>query len=132
MNIQQLFEESNMGIPIRLFVVLQGFASDGFARVAAGEDRVHDARRSPSPWICTLEWLPELEYGFGMTLKAIIHPAAAGGFWAEVPALPGCLTQAETLDELHANLREAIQLWLSVDDETMESNANDSVLELTV
>jgi len=67
-----------------------------------------------------------------MTLKAIIHPAAAGGFWAEVPALPGCLTQAETLDELHANLREAIQLWLSVDDETMESNANDSVLELTV
>jgi len=67
-----------------------------------------------------------------MTLKAIIHPAAEGGFWAEVPALPGCLTQAETLDELKANLREAIELWLSVDDETMESNANDRVMELTV
>lgn len=67
-----------------------------------------------------------------MTLKAIIHPAAEGGFWAEVPALPGCLTQAETLDELKANLREAVELWLSVDDEKMETTVNDKVLELTV
>ena len=88
-----------------------------FARVETGDDGVHDARGAPSPWICILEWPSELAYSFYMTLKAIIHPAAEGGFWAEVPALPGCLTQAETLDELHANLREAIQLWLSVDDE---------------
>jgi len=67
-----------------------------------------------------------------MTLKAIIHKAEEGGFWAEVPALPGCLTQGETLKELKANLREAIELWLSVDDETMESNSSDKVLELTV
>jgi predicted RNase H-like HicB family nuclease len=67
-----------------------------------------------------------------MTLKAIIHDAEEGGFWAEVPALPGCVTQAETVAELTANLREAIALWLSVDDEAMESNANDKVLELTV
>jgi predicted RNase H-like HicB family nuclease len=67
-----------------------------------------------------------------MTLKAIIHDAEEGGFWAEVPALPGCVTQAETQAELTANLREAIALWLSVDDEAMESNANDKVLELTV
>lgn len=67
-----------------------------------------------------------------MTLKAIIHPAEEGGFWAEVPALPGCVTQGETLDELKGNLHEAIELWLSVDDEMMESNANDKVLELTV
>jgi predicted RNase H-like HicB family nuclease len=49
-----------------------------------------------------------------MPLKAIIHTAEEGGYWAEVPALPGCLTQAETLDELKANLAEAIELWLSV------------------
>jgi predicted RNase H-like HicB family nuclease len=67
-----------------------------------------------------------------MTLKAIIHPAEEGGFWAEVPALPGCLTQGETLEELKANLREAIELWLSVDDEVTESTANDRILELTV
>ena len=52
-----------------------------------------------------------------MILKAIVHPAEAGGFWAEVPALPGCLTQGETLDELQSYLREAIELWLSVDDD---------------
>jgi len=67
-----------------------------------------------------------------MTLKAIIHPAEEGGFWAEVPALPGCLTQGETLDELKANLHEAIELWLSVDDDVMESSADDKILELTV
>jgi predicted RNase H-like HicB family nuclease len=45
-----------------------------------------------------------------MTLKVIVHPAEEGGFWAQVPALPGCVTQTETLDELKANLREAIEL----------------------
>jgi predicted RNase H-like HicB family nuclease len=46
-----------------------------------------------------------------MTLKAIVHKAEEGGFWAEVPALPGCVTQAETIDELRANLQDAIKLW---------------------
>ncbi len=67
-----------------------------------------------------------------MTLKAIVHKAEEGGFWAEVPALPGCLTQGETLDELKTNLREAIELWLSVDDEVTESIKGDEVLELSV
>jgi predicted RNase H-like HicB family nuclease len=47
-----------------------------------------------------------------MTLKAIIHEAEEGGFWAEVPALPGCFTQGESLSELEANLHEAIEGWL--------------------
>ncbi len=47
-----------------------------------------------------------------MTLKAVIHEAEEGGFWAEVPALPGCFTQGETMEELQQNLREAIQGWL--------------------
>ncbi len=67
-----------------------------------------------------------------MTLKAIIHKAEEGGYWAEVPALPGCLTQAETLAELKASLREAIELWLFVGDEATESGASDEVLEMTV
>lgn len=67
-----------------------------------------------------------------MTLKAIIHEAEEGGFWAEVPALPGCLTQGESLDEVKANLREAIDLWLSVDDTKIESHTGDQILELTV
>ncbi|MEM9414386.1 MAG: type II toxin-antitoxin system HicB family antitoxin [Planctomycetota bacterium] len=47
-----------------------------------------------------------------MKLKAIIHEAEEGGYWAEVPALPGCVTQAETLDELEKNLHEAVEGWL--------------------
>ncbi|MES2997651.1 MAG: type II toxin-antitoxin system HicB family antitoxin [Verrucomicrobiota bacterium] len=47
-----------------------------------------------------------------MTLKAIIHEAEEGGFWAEVPALPGCFTQGESLKELEANIHEAIEGWL--------------------
>jgi predicted RNase H-like HicB family nuclease len=47
-----------------------------------------------------------------MILKAVIHKAEEGGFWGEVPSLPGCVTQGESIEELRANLKEAIELWL--------------------
>ncbi len=47
-------------------------------------------------------------------LVAYVHRADEGGWWAEVPALPGCLTQGETLDEVVDNLNDAVQGWLSV------------------
>lgn len=49
-----------------------------------------------------------------MKIKIVIHDAEEGGLWAEVPALPGCATQGETMDELMFNLREAIEGCLSV------------------
>ena len=49
-----------------------------------------------------------------MILKAVIHDTEEGGFWAEVPALPGCFTQGETIEELHANLQEAVRGCLAV------------------
>jgi len=67
-----------------------------------------------------------------MTLKAIIHKAEEGGFWAEVPALPGCMTQGETMAEVKANLREAVELWLSVGEENADSKSGDEVLEMTL
>ncbi len=45
----------------------------------------------------------------GIKVKVIVHEADEGGFWAEVPALPGCFTQGETRAELKANLREAVE-----------------------
>ena len=48
-----------------------------------------------------------------MNVKVVVHAAEEGGFWAEVPALPGCVSQGETMDELLANVREAIQAWLA-------------------
>jgi predicted RNase H-like HicB family nuclease len=50
-----------------------------------------------------------------MNLKAIVHEAEEGGFWAEVPAIPGCASQGDTMEELLVNLREAITGCLSVD-----------------
>ncbi len=47
-----------------------------------------------------------------MTLKAVVHAAEEGGFWAEVPALPGCFTQGESLEEVRENLLEAVAGWL--------------------
>jgi predicted RNase H-like HicB family nuclease len=42
-----------------------------------------------------------------------VHAAEEGGFWAEVPALPGCLTQGETLDEVTAMAKDAIEGYLA-------------------
>jgi predicted RNase H-like HicB family nuclease len=50
---------------------------------------------------------------FGMEIKIIVYEAGEGGFWAEVPAIPGCATQGETIDELFKNLHEAIAGCLS-------------------
>jgi predicted RNase H-like HicB family nuclease len=47
-------------------------------------------------------------------LKTLIYPAEEGGFWAEVPALPGCVSEGETLEETLANVREAAEGWLEV------------------
>jgi predicted RNase H-like HicB family nuclease len=47
-----------------------------------------------------------------MKLKVVVHSAKEGGFWAEAPALPGCVSQRETLEEVRANIREAIEGWL--------------------
>jgi predicted RNase H-like HicB family nuclease len=41
-----------------------------------------------------------------------VHEAEEGGCWADVPALLGCVSQGEPMDELLANMREAIQAWL--------------------
>jgi predicted RNase H-like HicB family nuclease len=46
-------------------------------------------------------------------IKVVVHEAEEGGFWAEVPAIPGCATQGDSMDELMRNLREAIEGCLS-------------------
>ncbi len=52
-----------------------------------------------------------------MKIKAIIHAAEEGGYWAEVPALPGCVTEGDTKDEVIDNLRDAIAGWIDVANE---------------
>lgn len=47
-----------------------------------------------------------------MEYTVLIHTAEEGGYWVEVPALPGCFSQGETLDEALSNAQEAIELHL--------------------
>ena len=53
-----------------------------------------------------------------MIVKAIVPEEESGGYWAEIPALPGCATQGETRKDLVANLREAIECHLSAEIES--------------
>jgi predicted RNase H-like HicB family nuclease len=56
-----------------------------------------------------------------MQLKVVIHNAEEGGFWAEVPGFPGCVSEGESLDEVRANIREAFAGVLEVmQDEPVE------------
>ncbi|MBE9143409.1 type II toxin-antitoxin system HicB family antitoxin [Planktothrix mougeotii] len=67
-----------------------------------------------------------------MNIKAIIHEAEEGGYWAEVPALPGCVTQGETWEEVMENLQEAIQGWLEVANESLKEKETDRIVEIAV
>ncbi len=74
----------------------------------------------------------EPSYFRDMTIKAVVHKAEEGGFWAEVPALPGCVTQGETEEEIKANLHEAVELWLEAGDPETTQNQEDKILELAL
>jgi predicted RNase H-like HicB family nuclease len=67
-----------------------------------------------------------------MKIRAIVHKAEEGGFWAEVPSIPGCATQGETMEELRSNLREAIEGCLEVPVDTPSTFADDQVIELAL
>lgn len=68
-----------------------------------------------------------------MKIKVVVHEAEEGGFWAEVPAIPGCATEGDTFEELLGNIYEAVEACLSV--ELQEDQVTDDkarVLEIAV
>ncbi len=67
-----------------------------------------------------------------MKLKVLVHEAEEGGYWAEVPAIPGCASQGETFEELLSNLYEAVEGCLSVDISTIPLASHDRILEIAV
>jgi predicted RNase H-like HicB family nuclease len=67
------------------------------------------------------------------TYAVVIHEDPEGGFWGEVPALPGCYSQGETIDELKDNIREAIAGVLEVlKEQGREPDANVQILDVAV
>lgn len=67
-----------------------------------------------------------------MKIKAIIHEAEEGGYWAEIPAIIGCATQGDTFPELLSNIYEAVEACLSVDLKNIQITDKDSILEVAV
>jgi predicted RNase H-like HicB family nuclease len=67
-----------------------------------------------------------------MKFKIVVHEADEGGYWAEVPAIPGCASQGETMDELLANIREAIEGCLGADVPPLDATEHSKVLEIAI
>jgi len=70
----------------------------------------------------------------GVTNYAVvIHEEAEGGFWAEVPALPGCYSQGDSVAELMENVREAIAGVLEVmKEQGSQPESNIRILDVAV
>ena len=66
-----------------------------------------------------------------MKLKVVVHEAEEGGYWAEVPAIPGCATQGETFEELLHNLYE-VEGCLAVDIAPVTASSHDRIFEIAV
>lgn len=67
-----------------------------------------------------------------MKIKVVVHEAEEGGYWAEVPALPGCATQGETFEELLQNLYEAIEGCLAVEVDLPKGSDKQRIIEIAV
>lgn len=65
-----------------------------------------------------------------MKLKVVVHEAEEGGYWAEVPSIPGCVTQGDSFDELLSNIHEAVEGCLSVDVQDITISETDKVMEI--
>ena len=72
------------------------------------------------------------EWGRQMKLRVIVHEAEEGGYWAEVPSIPGCATQAENVEELLKNLAEAVEGCLSADIPVNRVTGHDRILEIAL
>jgi antitoxin HicB len=54
----------------------------------------------------------DLKFYLNLRYPITIHPDPDGGCVAEIEELPGCMTQAETIDEAFKVIEDARQLWL--------------------
>jgi len=50
----------------------------------------------------------------GYSFEAVFTPQEEGGFTVDVPELPGCITEGDTLEEAEKNIQEAVDLYLEV------------------
>ena len=67
-----------------------------------------------------------------MKLKIVLEPSSEGGFTVYVPALPGCISEGNTLASAMKNIREAIQLYLEPSDDDLIVRSGSKIKELAI
>jgi predicted RNase H-like HicB family nuclease len=67
-----------------------------------------------------------------MKFKIVLEPSDEGGFTAHVPALPGCISEGETVEDALANIREAIELYLEPAEDDWSEEEGTIVRELVL
>ncbi len=65
-----------------------------------------------------------------MDLKIYLEEQEEGGYTVFVPALPGCISQGESIEECVENIKEAIQLYL--EEEPEEFNDKGKIIDITI
>jgi predicted RNase H-like HicB family nuclease len=65
-----------------------------------------------------------------MKLQVIVHTAEEGGFWAEIPAFAGCVSEGETVEETLSNIKEAAEGWLEVASMRIKNNNQIQIAEI--
>lgn len=81
--------------------------------------------RGASHWLCQNRTVTKF--------AVVIHEEPQGGFWAEVPALPGCYSQGDSVPELMENVREAIAGVLEVlREQGRQPESNIQILDVAV
>lgn len=67
-----------------------------------------------------------------MKLRVVLEPSDDGGYTVLVPALPGCISEGDTVDEALENIREAVELYLEPVDDDWIPESNALIQELVV
>ena len=65
-----------------------------------------------------------------MKLQVVIHPAEEGGFWAEIPAFAGCVSEGDTFEETLLNIKEAAEGWLEVTSMRIKNTSQAQIAEI--
>jgi predicted RNase H-like HicB family nuclease len=65
-----------------------------------------------------------------MKLQVVIHPAEEGGFWAEIPAFAGCVSEGDTFEETLLNIKEAAEGWLEVTSMRIKNTSQTQIAEI--
>lgn len=67
-----------------------------------------------------------------MKIKVVFHKEEEGGYWVEVPSLPGCLSQGDTKEEAETNIKDAIKLWFEVTEGEIEQQEDSEIVEIEI